>query len=179
MLIAKCEECGYVEQVPEKYAGCDLECPCGCTVHVPSRFKLKELALVTAPASRQVHMQSDESLGFGRLQFFLHIVASTAVCFVSLLMFGLTFPHLVSMVGCTVWQLVVTQKRLDDCGFSNVHAVPLAVVSATSLTAVLSPTMSLNSPALTGINLVFGLWELGVFVACLFQPGQTKVEKEA
>ena len=174
MLIAKCEECGYVERVPDNYAGCDLECPCGCTVHVPSKFKVK----ATPVAPRQVYRQqlpttsTSTQRRFGRLEYFLHIVASMAVCFVSFLMFGLAFPHLISMIGCSVWQVIVTQKRLDDCGFNNVHVVPLAVVSIISLITVLSPTLTLNSPALAGINLVFGLWGLGVFVACLFQPGK-------
>lgn len=208
MLIAKCKECGYVEQVPDSWAGKELECSCGNIVHVPSRFKLKEPAPVTSPTPRQIYKQkvpvklpkkqstaiyvwavnSDESPRFGRLQFFLHTVASAAVCFVSFLIFGLAFPHLIfphliSMIGCSVWQIVVTLKRLDDCGFNNmhavVHAVPLAIISTISLITILNPTMSLNSPALAGINLGFSLWCLGVFVVCLFQPGKTKVEKEA
>lgn len=199
MLIAKCEECGYVERVPDNYAGCDLECPCGRTVHVPSRFKLKEPAPTIATASRQVHrqkvpvklpkkksttiygltMNSDESLRFGRLQFFLHMIASSAVCFVSFLIFGLTFPHLIFFIICSVWAVVVTQKRLDDCGFNNIHAVPLVVCSIISLISVLNPNLTLNLPMLASINIIFSLWWLGVFVACLFQPGKTGARNEA
>ena len=36
MLIAKCEHCGSVEQVPDSYAGQTLECECGHEVIVPS-----------------------------------------------------------------------------------------------------------------------------------------------
>lgn len=36
MLIAKCEHCGSVEQVPDSYAGQTLECECGHDVVVPS-----------------------------------------------------------------------------------------------------------------------------------------------
>lgn len=35
MLIAKCEHCGAVEQVPDEYAGKTLECECGHDVVVP------------------------------------------------------------------------------------------------------------------------------------------------
>lgn len=35
MLIAKCEHCGAVEQVPDSYAGKTLECECGHDVVVP------------------------------------------------------------------------------------------------------------------------------------------------
>jgi uncharacterized membrane protein YhaH (DUF805 family) len=125
----------------------------------------------------------DKSPRFGRLQFFLHIVASMAVCYVSFLMFGLAFPHLIAMVGCSVWQVVVTQKRLDDCGINNMHAVPLAVVSIISLIDVLfSPTMSLNSPVLSSVIVIGGvlsLWAIAVFVACLFQPGKASTRNEA
>ena len=176
MLIAKCEECGYVERVSDNYAGCDLECPCGRTVHVPSKFKVK----ATPVAPRQVYRQqlpttsTSTQRRFGRLEYFLHILASFGVGLVVTMLFGMSINlfTLISCVGNSVWQGIVTQKRLDDCGFNQVHIVPIVATSVLGLLNMLFYPATSNSPFLGLLFIVFGLWGLGVFVACLFQPGK-------
>lgn len=51
MLIAKCEHCGAVEQVPDSYAGKTLECECGHDVVVPfPKTRMQSIVLFDPPS---------------------------------------------------------------------------------------------------------------------------------
>lgn len=160
MLIAKCKKCGHAEKVPDEYAGKILSCPCGNKVYLPIPKK-------------HVHISKKHAkVSFGRLEFLMHVIASTCVGAMSYAIFGISMVHvLIGIIGVSIWQLIAIAKRLDDAGFKRIHLVPFIAMW---------PIGIISSEAmLHDIRLIFGMiffaisiWGFGVFLACLVHPSK-------
>lgn len=160
MLIAKCKKCGHAEKVPDEYAGKILTCPCGNKVYLPIPKKHVHASKKPVKAT------------FGRLEFLMHIIASTCIGSLSSAIFGNNPVHIfIGFIGIGIWQFIVTAMRLDDAGFSRIHLVPFIVVWPIGI--ISAAAMSHDIRLIFGMMLfAIGIWELGVFLACLVHPSK-------
>lgn len=185
MLIAKCEECGYVEQVPDSWAGKELECSCGNTVHVPSKFKVKSSpksrSLMPARTANRIsslaEIDKSESYSkstYSRSDFIWRLLVSIGLCIVSLIAVPYNAHMLLVVPLVAIWQVWIAWNRIQDFNGHPANIVPIvmsAVLCYQPFSVLFAAAFSLELLGL--LNAVFGIWGLVVFIRCLCEPTKT------
>ena len=184
----RCPKCGIIENIDSTYINCECECECGHNFIISNQYIIKTIKLpkrktlilpkqktITQPKQKMTTNTTksnsiQEYTPFNRLTYFLHIFGSALVAIFSVALFGVWTPmHILSYILISVWQAVITHKRVVDYGGNSV--TPVIGIGLASFLSIIS---NLVNPSFVMFLIIVSIYNFVIFIMCLICPSKHK-----
>ena len=110
---------------------------------------------------------------FNRLTYFLHMFATILANVFVIALFGLWTPmHILSLTFTSIWQIVITYKRVVDYGGYGVASV--IYLSLCCLLLYLPINDILGNPLFCLFYIIGSIYNFIIFIKCLICPSKHK-----